>query len=57
MLERLLQVCRGLQHRFKEGNNPFQIMTLIGRSKELAQQVNLSGGKKEKLGELLCACQ
>lgn len=55
MLEKLLHVCRGLQHRFKEGNNPFQILTrLLEEGGELAQQVNHFEGmgvKREKLGE------
>ena len=55
MIEQLLVVARGLNHRFPEGSTPFQIMTrLLEECGELAQQVNIfegTGIKREKNGE------
>ena len=37
----LFIIARGMEHRFPEGNEPFQMMTrLLEESGELAQQVN-----------------
>ena len=53
-LEKLYAVTRGLNHRFPEGNEPFQMMTrLLEESGELAQMVNHfegTGIKQEKYG-------
>lgn len=54
MLEKLFAIARGLNHRFPDGNDPFQIMTrLLEEGGELAQQINHfegSGVKQEKYG-------
>jgi len=54
-LEKLYAVTQGLNRRFPNGNNPYQIMTrLLEESGELAQMVNHfegSGIKREKYGE------
>lgn len=54
-LERLYAITRGLNRRFPDGNDPFQIMTrLLEESGELAQMVNHfegKGVKREKHGE------
>jgi len=54
-LEKLYAITHGLNRRFPEGNDPFQIMTrLLEESGELAQMVNHfegSGIKQEKYGE------
>jgi NTP pyrophosphatase (non-canonical NTP hydrolase) len=55
MIEKLLEITRGMNHRFPEGNEPFQMMTrLLEESGELAQQVNHfegAGVKRKKYGE------
>ncbi len=55
MLEQLLILAQGFNHRFPDGNEPYQIMTrLLEESGELAQQVNIfegAGVKREKHGE------
>jgi NTP pyrophosphatase (non-canonical NTP hydrolase) len=55
MLETLFNIARGMNHRFPNGNDPFQMMTrLLEESGELAQQVNhfeSTGIKREKYGE------
>ena len=54
-LEKLYASCRGLNRRFPDGNDPFQIMTcLLEEGGELAEQVNHFEGKgikREKHGE------
>ena len=54
MLEKLFAITRGLNHRFPDGNDPFQMMTrLLEEGGELAQQINHfegSGVKREKYG-------
>jgi NTP pyrophosphatase (non-canonical NTP hydrolase) len=54
MIEPLFGIARGMDHRFPEGNEPFQIMPrLLEESGELAQQVNHfedTGVKREKYG-------
>lgn len=54
-MEILWQITEGLNHRFPDGNEPFQIMTrLLEECGELAQQVNhFEGGgiKRQKYGE------
>jgi NTP pyrophosphatase (non-canonical NTP hydrolase) len=55
MLDELWQITEGLNHRFPDGNDPYQIMTrLLEECGELAQQVNhFEGGgvKHQKYGE------
>jgi len=55
MLDELWQITEGLNRRFPDGNDPYQIMTrLLEECGELAQQVNhFEGGgvKREKYGE------
>jgi len=55
MLEELRKITQGYQHRFPEGNHPFQIMTrLLEEAGELAQTVNHfegTGIKREKYGQ------
>ena len=54
MLEKLWQIANGMNHRFPQGHDPFQIMTrLLEECGELAQQVNHfegSGVKRAKYG-------
>jgi len=54
-LDKLYAVTRGLNRRFPEGNNPFQMMTrLLEEGGELAQMVNHfegTGIKREKYDE------
>jgi NTP pyrophosphatase (non-canonical NTP hydrolase) len=54
-LEKLYAITRGLDRRFPDGNDPFQMMTrLLEESGELAQMVNHfegKGVKREKYGE------
>ena len=54
MLEKLWRIANGMNHRFPQGNDPFQIMTrLLEECGELAQQVNHfegSGIKRAKHG-------
>jgi NTP pyrophosphatase (non-canonical NTP hydrolase) len=54
-LEKLYAICRGLNHRFADGDAPFQIMTrLLEECGELAEQVNHFEGrgvKRDKHGE------
>lgn len=41
MMEKLYAITRGLNHRFPNGNDPFQIMPrLLEEGGELAQLVN-----------------
>ena len=48
-LEKLYAICRGLNHRFADGDAPFQIMTrLLEECGELAEQVNHFEGKGVK---------
>lgn len=53
--DELMAVILGLQRRFPQGNEPYQIMTrLLEESRELAQQINHlegSGVKREKWGQ------
>lgn len=53
-LEKLLAITHGLNRRFPNGNNPFQMMTrLLEEGGELAQMVNHfegTGVKNEKYG-------
>jgi NTP pyrophosphatase (non-canonical NTP hydrolase) len=55
MLDQLRATAAGLNRRFPNGRDPFQIMTrLLEECGELAQQVNLfegTGVKREKYGE------
>ncbi len=55
MLEKLWIITRGWNHRYPDGNNPFQIMTrLLEECGEVAQQVNHfegTGIKRQKYGE------
>jgi NTP pyrophosphatase (non-canonical NTP hydrolase) len=55
MLEKLWAIAMGLQRRFPDGNDPFQIVTrLLEECGELAAQVNHfegTGVKREKYGE------
>ncbi len=54
-LEKLYAITHGLNRRFPDGNDPFQMMTrLLEEGGELAQMVNHfegTGIKKEKYGE------
>ncbi len=54
MLDKLYTIVDGLNKRFPQGNDPFQIMTrLLEEAGELAQQVNhfeASGVKAQKHG-------
>ncbi len=54
MYDKLLGICRGLNRRFTDGTNPYQMMTrLLEESGELAKEVNHfegSGVKNEKYG-------
>ncbi len=54
-MDKLWQITEGLNRRFPEGNEPYQIMTrLLEECGELAQQVNhFEGGgiKRQKYGE------
>ena len=54
MLEKLYAITHGLNHRFPDGNDPFQMMTrLLEEGGELAQMVNHfegTGIKREKYG-------
>ena len=55
-LEKLSAIRRGLNRRFPDGNDPFQIMTcLLEEGGELAEHVNHLGKsvKREKHGALL----
>ena len=50
MFERLLAITRGLNRRFPDGNDPFQMMTrLLEESGELAQMINHFEGTGVKL--------
>lgn len=53
--DQILAIARGLNRRFQDGDDPFQIMTrMLEECGELAQQVNHfegKGVKKEKYGE------
>jgi NTP pyrophosphatase (non-canonical NTP hydrolase) len=53
-MDKLWQITEGLNHRFPDGNDPYQIMTrLLEECGELAQQVNhFEGGgiKRQKYG-------
>ena len=53
-MEKLYAITRGLNRRFPDGNDPFQVMTrLLEESGELAQMVNHfegTGIKLEKYG-------
>ncbi len=55
MLEKLYAISKGLNRRFADGNDPFQILTrLLEESGELAAEVNHFEGmgvKREKHGE------
>ena len=55
MLNKLLPITKGLNRRFPDGNEPFQIATrLLEECGELAKEVNHfegTGGKREKYGE------
>jgi len=55
MLDKLLVITEGLNRRFPQGNEPFQMMTrLLEECGELAQMVNhfeSTGVKREKYGE------
>jgi NTP pyrophosphatase (non-canonical NTP hydrolase) len=55
MLDKLILITKGLNLRFKDGNDPFQIATrLLEESGELAKEINHfegSGVKREKHGE------
>jgi NTP pyrophosphatase (non-canonical NTP hydrolase) len=55
MLEKPWLIAKGMNHRFPDGHDPFQIMTrLLEECGELAQQVNHFQGcgvKREKHGE------
>jgi NTP pyrophosphatase (non-canonical NTP hydrolase) len=55
MMEKLIAINRGLNRRFPNGNEPFQIMArLLEECGELAKEVNHfegSGAKREKYGE------
>jgi len=54
-LDKLYSITQGLNRRFPNGNDPFQIMTrLLEESGELAQMVNHfegTGIKREKYGQ------
>lgn len=54
MLERVLTIAAGQNHRFPDGNDPFKIMTrLLEEAGELAQKVNHfedTGVKRAKYG-------
>lgn len=54
-LDKLYSITHGLNRRFPNGNDPFQIMTrLLEESGELAQMVNHfegTGIKREKYGQ------
>ncbi len=54
-MDKLLAITHGLNRRFPDGDNPYQIMTrLLEESGELAQQVNHfegNGVKRQKYGE------
>lgn len=54
-MDKLWQITEGLNRRFPDGNDPFQIMTrLLEECRELVQQVNhFEGGgiKRQKYGE------
>jgi NTP pyrophosphatase (non-canonical NTP hydrolase) len=54
MIEKLIAINRGLDRRFPNGRDPFQMMTrLLEECGELAQQVNhfeQSGVKRQKHG-------
>ena len=54
MIEKLMAINRGLDRRFPNGRDPFQVMTrLLEECGELAQQVNhfeKSGVKRQKHG-------
>ena len=55
MLDKLLPITKGLNRRFADGNEPFQIATrLLEECGELAKEVNHFEGrgvKREKYGE------
>lgn len=55
MLDKLILITKGLNRRFDDGNNPFQIATrLLEESGELAKDINHfegSGVKRKKHGE------
>ncbi|MCI0398188.1 MAG: hypothetical protein L0332_16555 [Chloroflexi bacterium] len=54
MLDELFAITKNLNHRFPDGNQPFQIMTrMLEECGELAQQVNhfeSTGVKQQKYG-------
>ena len=51
-LEKLYAITHGLNRRFPNGNDPFQIMTrLLEESGELAQMVNSTTGVADCSGE------
>jgi NTP pyrophosphatase (non-canonical NTP hydrolase) len=54
MYDKLFAICRGFNHRFPDGYNPYQMMTrLLEESGELAKEVSHfegSGVKNEKYG-------
>ncbi len=55
MLDKLIPITKGLNRRFKDGNEPFQIATrLLEECGELAKEINHFEGKgikKEKYGQ------
>jgi len=55
MLDKLIPITKGLNRRFADGNNPFQIATrLLEECGELAKEINHFEGcgvKREKYGE------
>jgi len=55
MLDKLFAICCGLNRRFPDGNDPFQIIArLLEESGELAKAVNHfegTGVKRQKYGE------
>mgnify|MGYP006296736801 CR=1 FL=1 len=55
MFEKLISISKGLNRRFEDGNDPFQIATrLLEESGELAKEINHLEGrgvKREKYGE------
>lgn len=56
MLNKLIPITKGLNRRFTDGDNPFQIATrLLEECGELAKEINQFEGcgvKREKYGEL-----
>ena len=55
MFDKLLSITKGLNRRFSDGNDPFQIATrLLEESGELAKEINHFEGrgvKREKYGK------